>query len=277
VDTSTALTYTFPVESYMSQKHRADDALARLSTMLSPEDQDDLDLQIRIRVGNIEAEIRSAVRDELAGLVVMGTHQHRLIRTLLVGSVTEGMVRKLSVPVLTVSSDAQPRTLSTILFATDLSESSHDGFKFALDLAGIAGAHLIVLHAIEPVPMSFGGALPAIANQDERKLLIENARRKLAELQSEGMRQNVVVAAEITEGIAAEKILETAEKSASMLIVLTIHGKGLVERALLGSTAEHIVRNSKVPVLSFPVHLAPARVEPTEHHHASIPDLSAMP
>ena len=130
--------------------------------MLSPEDQDDLDLQIRIRSGNIEAEIRTAIDDEAASVVVMGTHHHRLISRLLAGSVTEDVLRKLPVPILTVSSDPQPRNLSRILFATDLTEPSHDGFKFALDLARKLGAHLMVLHVIEPVPMSLGGGMPVI-------------------------------------------------------------------------------------------------------------------
>jgi nucleotide-binding universal stress UspA family protein len=162
MESATALTYTLPIEADKLQKQHSDDAFGRLSTMLSPEDQDDLDLQIRIRSGSIESEICPAIDDEVASIVVMGKHHHRLIRSLLVGSVTEDVLRKLHVPVLTVSSDAQPGTLSRVLFATDLTEPSHDGFRYALDLSQTAGAHLIVLHVIEPVPMSFGGGMPVI-------------------------------------------------------------------------------------------------------------------
>jgi nucleotide-binding universal stress UspA family protein len=277
VESATALTYTFPIENDKVGKQHSDDALSRLSAMLSPEDQDDLDLQIRIRSGSIEAEIRSAIDDELASIVVMGTHHHGLIRRLLIGSVTADMLRIAPVPVLTVSSDAQARTLSRILFATDLTESSHDGFKFALDLARTVGAHLIVLHVIEPIPMAFGGGIPVIETQSEKRLLVENARRKMAVLESEGARQQVVVVSEVTEGVASERILEATEESASELIVLTIHNKGLVERALLGSTAERVVRDAPVPVLSFPVHVKTERIDSTERPRASIPDPSAMP
>ncbi len=276
-ETPTALTYTFPIEGDKAGKQGSDDALDRLSAMLSPEDQDDLDLQIRIRSGNIEAEIRSAIDDEFASIVVMGTHHHKLIRRLLVGSVTEDMLRKLPVPVLTVSGDAQSKTLSRILFATDLTESSHDGFKFALELARTVGAHLFVLHAIEPIPLSLGGGMPVIDTHAEKKLIFESARRKLAKLESEGARQEVVVVTDVTEGVASERILAAAKDSTCELIVLTIHSKGLVERALLGSTAERVVRDAQVPVLSFPVHVTADRVERAEHHHASLPDPSAMP
>ena len=277
VESATALAYTFPIEGDKAGKQRSDDALGRLSAMLSPEDQDDLDLQIRIRSGNIEAEIRSAIDDELASIVVMGTHHHRLIRRLLSGSVTEDMLRKLPVPVLTVSGDAQPKTLSRILFATDFTESSHDGFTFALDLARTVGAHLIVLHVIEPIPISYGGVIPVIDTSEERKLLADHARRKLAELESEGARQKVVVVTEVVEGVAFDKILAAVEDSASGLIVLTIHDKGLIERALLGSTAERVVRDARVPVLSFPVQVKTDRVDNAERHRTSLPDPSAMP
>jgi nucleotide-binding universal stress UspA family protein len=277
VESATALTYTLPIEDDNFGKQRSDDALGRLSAMLSPEDQDDLDLQIRIRSGDIEAEIRAAIEDEAASLVVMGTHHHRLIPRLLAGSVTEDVLRKLPVPVLTVTNDAQPKTLSRILFATDLTESSHDGFEFALDLARTIGAHLILLHVIEPVPMSFGVGMPVIDSREEKQALYERARRKLSQLESEGARQHVVVVSEVAEGFAPEQILAKAENSAAGLIVLTILNKGLLERALLGSTAERVVRVSQVPVLSFPVHFKADRVENTEHHRTSRPDPSAMP
>ena len=54
---------------------------------------------------------------------------------------------------------------------------------------------------------------------------------------------------------APEQILAEAENSAAGLIVLMILNKGLLERALLGSTAERVVRVSQVPVLSFPVQI----------------------
>ena len=273
----TGLGLSLPNEKGGAAKQRYDEALARLSAFLSPEDQDDLDLQIRIPSGNIEDEIRTAVEDETASIVVMGTHHHRLIRRLLAGSVTEDILRRLAVPVVTVSSDAQTKSFSRILYATDLTDSSHDGFTFALDLAQALGAHLIVLHVIEPVPLLLGGGIPVVNSSAEKHLLFENARRKLAELQSEGARRQVAVVSKVTEGTAPERILEKVEETASELIVLAIHKKSLAERALLGSTAERIVRHSNVPVLSFPVHFKTDRVEDIEQHRTVVPDPSTMP
>jgi nucleotide-binding universal stress UspA family protein len=277
VESVTALTYTFPIESGKPEGQQTDRAFDRLSSMLSPEDQDDLDLQVRLRYGNAETEIRASIDDESASIVVMGTHHHGLIRRLLAGSVTEDMLRKMPVPVLIVSSDARSEALSRILFATDLTESSRDGFQFALDLARTVGSHLMVLHVIEPIPLAYGSAISSINIQEDKKLLIEDARRRLAGLESDGARQGVVVVSELAEGIASERILEAAENSAAELIVLTIHHKGLIERALLGTTAERVVRDTRLPVLSVPAHPKAVRFESEEQRRPSLPDPSAMP
>ena len=277
VESVAAFSYTFPLESDKPGEQHTDQALDRLSKMLSPEDQDDLELQVRLRYGSTEAEIRSAIDDEAASIVVIGTHHHGLIRRLLAGSVTEDLLREVPVPVLTVSSDAQPGTLARILFATDLTEPSQEGFRFALDLARTVGAHLEVLHVIEPIPLTYGGAVASIDTHEDKQLLTEHARKMLAALESEGSRHGVVVASELAEGIASEQILEAAKNSAAELIVLTIHHKGLIERALLGTTAERVVRDTRVPVLSFPVHPKAHRIDSNEQHRPSLPDPSAMP
>jgi nucleotide-binding universal stress UspA family protein len=199
----------------------------------------------------------------------MGTHHHGLIRRLLGGSVAQDMLRKMPVPLLTLSSNALPRSLTRILLATDLTESYYEGFRFALDMARTLGARLIVQYSIEPIPMAYGGTMPLIDDPTDRKHLMAEARLKLSELESEGARQQVLVVSEVTEGAAHEKILASAEETGCGLIILTIHDKGALERALLGSTAERVVRDARVPVLSFPVNGAPNRLEAKVHPEAS--------
>jgi nucleotide-binding universal stress UspA family protein len=243
----------------------ATDVKLELSKMLSPAESEDLDVQTRMRTGNAEDEICAAIEDEFADIVVMGTHHHGLIGRLLARSMTEDMIRKTTVPLLTLSSDAHPRPLTRILFATDLTDSYPEGFRFALELARALGANLIVHYSIEPIPVSYGGSLPVIDDSTDKKLLAEHARHKLSELEAEGARQRVVVVSEVTEGVASERILAAAEELECGLIVLTIHDKGLLERALLGSTAERIVREARVPVLSLPVKDASNRIENKVH------------
>jgi hypothetical protein len=57
----------------------------------------------------------------------------------------------------------------------------------------------------------------------------------------------------LLEGNPAETILKAAEENCADLIVMTVSKKGLIERALLGSTAERLIREAHLPVLSIPV------------------------
>jgi nucleotide-binding universal stress UspA family protein len=247
----------------------ANTRLQQLPKMLPSDGADGLAVHTRIRTGTVEDEICAAIEDESADIVVMGTHHHGLIRRLLGGTVAQDILRKMPVPLLTLSSSALPRSLTRILLATDLTESYRQGFLFALDLARTLGARLIVQYSIEPIPMSYGGTMPGIDDPTDRKSLIEQARHKLSELESEGARQQVLVVSEVTEGAASEKILAAADESACGLIILTIHDKGVLERAFLGSTAERVVREARVPVLSFPVNGASNRIEAKVHPEAS--------
>lgn len=75
-------------------------------------------------MGDIEEQISSAIREFGADVVVMGTHGRTLVRRWLIGSVTQALLRKLPVPILTVCHAWRPLSFGRILFATDFSESS---------------------------------------------------------------------------------------------------------------------------------------------------------
>jgi nucleotide-binding universal stress UspA family protein len=58
----------------------------------------------------------------------------------------------------------------------------------------------------------------------------------------------------LAEGIPAAAILRIADEHEVDFIVVAIRKKGRLERALLGTTAERLVRDAHVPVLSVPTH-----------------------
>src|SRR5436190_458893 len=97
IEPSTALMYTFPTETEATERKRCERAERMLAAMLSPEDQDDLDLETSVAVGDIPSVIELAVRKQHADIVVMGTHGRGLVGRWLVGSVTQSLLRKLDV------------------------------------------------------------------------------------------------------------------------------------------------------------------------------------
>jgi nucleotide-binding universal stress UspA family protein len=59
---------------------------------------------------------------------------------------------------------------------------------------------------------------------------------------------------EDNEGGTHRTIVRFAESSNADLLLLNLHSKTFLERAMLGATAERVIRTAKVPVLSLPAH-----------------------
>ena len=72
----------------------------------------------------------------------------------------------------------------------------------------------------------------------------------LAKLQRDAAARQQTLATHRVDGNPAECILSEAARLAADLIVLGTHGHSGLDRLLLGSVAEHIVRTASVPVLT---------------------------
>ena len=254
VEPSSALMYAFPDEGEKIDKQRHEQAERMLSALVASEDEDDLDLEIVVKSGEIEEEISSAIREAGADLVVMGTHGRRLLGRWLIGSVTQHMLRKMSAPVLTVCHVSGPLSFKRILFATDLLETSTEGFRFALEMASMTGSCLIVAHVIDKRPqVTYETPEVAAVFDEERKRSLEATRARFMEFESEGKRRNVRIEVVLSEGVAAEALPRIADENMVDFMIIPVRKKGRLERALLGSTAEPVIREAHVPVLSIPV------------------------
>jgi nucleotide-binding universal stress UspA family protein len=100
--------------------------------------------------------------------------------------ITQGMLREIHVPVLTICRATRPLAFKRILFATDLSDSSKQGFDFALEIARTMGSDVVVLHALDKVRLTYGAG--EIVDYDS-VYDIEQARSRLTEIVSEADRQ----------------------------------------------------------------------------------------
>ena len=234
------------------EQERIEDAALKLEGLLAPEDEDDLDLHNVVRTGIARLEIKEAVEQLHADLVVMGTHGRGGLGRLILGSTAEALLRQLNVPVLTVCHAASPGPVSRILLATDLSDASHRVFNFALDLARTLEAQIVVFHALGGPAMTSGElGIPVDTDQAERELS-----GRLAKLAAEGNRSGVEIQTLITGGLAAPEILKASSEQGADMILLAVDKKGVLERVLLGATAERVIRESQLPVLSIPVRIA---------------------
>ncbi len=140
-----------------------------------------------------------------------------------------------------------------ILLATDGSEHAERAGEYALSTADFTGADIIVLYVIDTYYLD---ALPQhdLREQldkqlrEEGKKAVEDFRKKLEETQCAGKCTNVNLITMIKEGKPAEVILKTIEEENVDAVVIGKTGKHGLEKFVLGSTAERVVRGAKVPV-----------------------------
>lgn len=182
-------------------------------------------------------------------LVVLGTHGHRGVRRLMLGSVAEEVVRKAPSPVVTVGRGAvAPEAMvgGTMLVPVDFSEHRTRLLAHAREIASVYGMDVTVLHVVEVtgVPDAYGvySSLPDAGKLGDRaqEVLDEEAEP----LRAEGI--DVSVMAE--SGQPAERALAVAEEREAAFIMIATHGRTGLERMLMGSVAEKVIRQAPCPV-----------------------------
>ena len=144
-----------------------------------------------------------------------------------------------------------------ILLPTDGSESSKRAGEQAISLADVTGADIIVLNVID-VNYLQPSYLPSFRDDLEKELRNEGKQaiarfeEDLEESQCRGMCKNIKFTSKIDEGKPYEVILETMDKEDVDVVVMGASGKHGLDRVLLGSTAERVIRGTTRPVLVVP-------------------------
>lgn len=216
----------------------------------------DIPLESRVIEGGITGEIVRLAEELPADLIVMGTHGRSGFDRLLLGSVTEKLLRKAPCPLLTVprrAADAEaappPPLFRRMLCAVDFSPSSLRALSLAESLAEEADATLIVLHVLEPIsvfePVVVGEGGAHATDPDARTA----ARRRLRDVVSDEARTYSHLSEVIANGKPHREILREAAERGIELIVMGAHG-GRLGLAAFGATTNHVVREAGCPVLS---------------------------
>lgn len=143
--------------------------------------------------------------------------------------------------------------IQRLLLTTDLSPEGERPFSHVAELARQNGASVVLLHVVESVGVAAAtaalpapGVVPGTREELERTraLLAESVRKHFAGLKVE---IEVLVAPSVPRAIVAQ-----AERSRCDLIALSTHGRTGFRRLVLGSVAEEVLRQARVPVLVFP-------------------------
>ncbi len=141
--------------------------------------------------------------------------------------------------------------LRSIVVGTDFSVCAARALAHAVSLAQLSGAKIHLVHVLlEPVQaLDVAAALP-YPDVEVRKEWEQAARVKLDREVKAAEKRGVTTTAEIRWGRPSDTIVDTASRQKASLIVLGTHGRSALEKFLLGSTAERVLRLSPVPVLT---------------------------
>jgi nucleotide-binding universal stress UspA family protein len=263
VPESSALMYAFPTQMPEIEQQQYEKARREIPSLVPAEYAARLNLQTIVKIGGIEEELLGIVKAEAVDLMVMGTHGRKFLGRWFIGSVTEHVLRKVPVPLLTVSHvEAEEHaigfvSLKRILYTTDLSESSNTGLKYAIELARGMGARLTVMHVVDYEDRILWGPALITHLEGERTKLVQELRKRLNEVIAREKIPGVEIEALVVEGKPFRKIVEIADERGMDIIVLNLQSKSMLERALLGSTAERVVRLARTPVIAVPVAVTP--------------------
>ena len=213
-----------------------------------------VEVEAVVKEGYVVPEILAHAKDLPADLVVLGTHGRGGFEHLVLGSVTEKILRKLNCPVLTVPpgagpTPAVPGPFTSILCATDFSNASLAALEYAVSLVQEAGIRLTVVHAI-PWELEEQAELQAPVVSEYRRLREIDARKRLDALIPQSVREVCKVETILTIGKPALEIQRIARDTQADLIVLGVHGRGVVNLALFGSTTHNVIRHAPCPVLT---------------------------
>lgn len=220
-----------------------DDARQRVVAALGSALPPEAAAAIEVKVGRPAAVLAECAAG--AQLVVLGGKTHGALARGLGGSTAHYLVRSLDVPVLVVALTGWP--IRRVLAAVDLSFAAEPTIAAARHLAQDAQARLRLLHVVEPVRAP--KVIAARVDQEHvYRLALEafhDVTARITELEPSDrvMRR----------GPAADMVAEEAANWAADVVVVGSHGKGWVERLMVGSVTERLLARLPASLLIVPV------------------------
>jgi nucleotide-binding universal stress UspA family protein len=207
--------------------------------------------------GDVVEQIASHAEDNAFGLVVLATHGRGALSRLWLGSVSDALVRRLTVPVLLIrptEGTAIPpaERFRKVLVALDGSTESESAIEPALALVDPKQCEVVLLRVVPPVPIAgeagMGSALPL--DDALTDSLTAQAEAYLGSVAGRIRSPAIKVATRVVvEPGVAQAILHEATLANAELLALATHGARGLRRMVLGSVADKVLRGADRPVL----------------------------
>jgi nucleotide-binding universal stress UspA family protein len=234
----------------------APDPLAEVDRFLSPAREAGLAVSSSVLEGTPARAIVDHALAMPVDLVVMGSHGRRGFERLLIGSVTERVVRMASCPVLTVPRAAPDPSggrppFRSILCPIDFSGHSLRAMEHAMSLARESDARLTLIHSLEWLPDWNDHGTPQAMPPELPSWLETRARERLEALLDQETLAFARPEVLVVRGKAYQEILRAAAEREAEVIVMGLQGRHPLDLAVFGSTTNHVVRAAECPVMTL--------------------------
>jgi nucleotide-binding universal stress UspA family protein len=232
----------------------------------------DVQVTWALRDGPPAAEVDRYVRENAIHLVVMTTHGRSGLSRFWLGSVADQVLRRVGAPVLLLRAGQAPTDATTpqfarIVVALDGSEAAEAALEPAIALGSLSPGVAFTLALVVESPAAFvvttGEPAPFPPDWEEAQRRAGQA--YLDQMARRLRRRGLTVEARVVAGPSvASQLVALARELDASLITLATRASGGLDRLLLGSVADKLVRGAAQPVLVVPPRILPhpALVEP---------------
>jgi nucleotide-binding universal stress UspA family protein len=196
------------------------------------------------RTSSARRALIAFIRAQAPDLVVMATHGREGLSHVLLGSVTEHVVRQAYRPVLCLRKPqhGDGHAFRRILVPTDFSLPSRLAFPMAAHFARSFGAEVIALHVVPDLTLA---TLSGIPEGQGRIVPSEAFLRDFVAPDFEG----VPLSAQVHQGQAWRRIVDVARVEQADLVVMATRGHDSLADRFLGSNTDRVVRHAACPIL----------------------------
>jgi nucleotide-binding universal stress UspA family protein len=210
-----------------------------------------------VRSGAIAHTLAGLVENKGIDLLVAATHGRSGLTRLLLGSVTERLIRIVPCPILivtppekTIDGTALSRfRFKRILVGCDFSGDSSRAVDYGFSLAQEFESELHLVHVMEPFAY-MDTISPVPVTEEVQSTLTTNLTARLEALVPDDARNWCDARTICLAGKPDEELIRYAALQSADLVIMGFRGRGLVETLLLGSNTDRVLRRSDCPVLT---------------------------
>lgn len=221
----------------------------------------DVGVQVDVTLanGHPAEQIVETARREDCDIIAMSTNGRNMIARGILGSVTDKVMHSSGVPVLAIAPERARRDIdddhgiTSLLVPLDGSEMAEEALPVAADLATAMSLRVTLVRAVR-----LGGSYAAYmegmsyANARIQEEIEAESAEYLEETAARLRDAGITADWRVATGAPAVAITETSRDLDNDIIVMATHGRSGLNRFVLGSVAEALIRGSGVPVLALP-------------------------